>query len=219
MRAQEFTPLVQEYEQGTFSARKIQRTLTGAGYRRLGGGVESAVWGKSGVEQGRPVFKIIMPGLASSTDLAMKSFLRFYRLTKQRPSPHWPVWISQTDEAGQESDYAVFWIDGKKYVQISMERLAELSPGESLIIEDMADSLAQGWSLKKWTSQSMDYYREQFPQAIQALEPQLPGLWAAMQMAYRKTGGDYVWDLHGGNAMKRRDGTIVITDPFIRWDS
>jgi hypothetical protein len=218
MRAQEFTPVVQEYEQGTPSARKIQRTLTGAGYRRLGGGVESAVWGKSGVEQGRPVFKIIMPGLGSSTDLAMKSFLRFYRLTKQRASPHWPVWIPQTDEAGRESDYAVFWIDGEKYVQISMERLAELSPGESLIIEDMADSLAQGHSLKKWVFRNMDEARERFPQDIQALEPQLSSLWAAMQVAYRKTGGDYVWDLHGGNAMKRRDGTIVITDPFIRWD-
>jgi hypothetical protein len=64
----------------------------------------------------------------------------------------------------------------------------------------------------------MDDYQEQYPQDIQALTPQLPSLWAAMQMAYRKTGGNYAWDLHGGNAMKRRDGTIVITDPFIRWD-
>ena len=215
MRAAEFTPLVQEYEQGTFSAQKIQQTLTRAGYRRLGGGVESTAWGRAD----GPVIKVIMPNEGMNTDKAMKSFLRFYRLTKKRPSKHWPRFQALRDEAGRVSDFAEFTIDGKKYVQISMERLAELSPGESLIIEDMADSLAQGQSLKKWAFRNMDDYREQLPQDIQALEPQLPSLWAAMQVAYRKTGGDYVWDLHGGNAMKRRDGTIVITDPFIRWDS
>ena len=215
MRAAELTPLVQEYEQGTFSARKIQQTLTRAGYRRLGGGVESTAWGRAD----GPVIKVIMPNEGMNTDKAMKSFLRFYRLTKKRPSKHWPRFQALRDEAGRVSDFAEFTIDGKKYVQISMERLAELSPGESLIIEDMADSLAQGQSLKKWAFRNMDDYREQLPQDIQALEPQLPSLWAAMQVAYRKTGGDYVWDLHGGNAMKRRDGTIVITDPFIRWDS
>jgi hypothetical protein len=82
----------------------------------------------------------------------------------------------------------------------------------------MADSIAQGWSLKKWAFRNMDDWREDFPQEIRALESQLPTLWAAMETAYGKTGGNYVWDLHGGNAMKRKDGTIVITDPFIRWD-
>jgi hypothetical protein len=215
MRAAEFTPVVQEYEQDTPRAQKIKQTLTRAGYRRLGGGVESTAWGRAD----GPVIKVIMPNEGMNTDKAMKSFLRFYRLTKKQPSPHWPRFQALRDEAGRVSDFAEFTIDGKKYVQISMERLAELSPGESLIVEDMADSIAQGWSLKKWAFRNMDDYREQLPQDIQALEPQLPGLWAAMETAYRKTGGDYVWDLHGGNAMKRRDGTIVITDPFIRWDS
>jgi len=208
-----FAP-VTEYEQDTPRARKIQQTLSRAGYTKLGGGVESTAWGRAD----GPVIKVIMPSGGSGTDLAMKSFLRFYKLTRKKPSPHWPRFQALRDEAGRVSDFAEFAIDGRPYVQISMERLAELSPGESLIIEDMADSIAQGWSLKKWAFRNMDDWREDFPQEIEALESQLPTLWAAMETAYRKTGGNYVWDLHGGNAMKRRDGTIVITDPFIRWD-
>jgi hypothetical protein len=217
MRATEFTPVVQEYERGTPSAQKIKQTLSSDGYRMLGGGAEATVWGKPDIEKGRPVFKIIMPSEGMNTDKAMESFLRFYRLTKQRPSPHWPVWIPQTDELGRESEYAVFWIDGKKYVQISMEHLAELSYGEEFMIESMGLSIKRGGSLKHWIKEVMTWLEKDYPE-LKPIRPQLPDLWAAMQMAYRKTGGNYVWDLHGGNAMKRQDGTIVITDPFIRGD-
>jgi hypothetical protein len=215
MRAQEFVPdqAIREYEQDTPRARKIERTLTGAGYRRLGGGVESTAWGRAD----GPVIKVIMPNEGMSTDKAMESFLRFYRLTKQRPSPHWPVWIPQTDEAGRVSDFAEFTIDGKKYVQISVERLAKLSYGEEFMIESMGLSIKRGGNLKHWIKEVMTWLEKDYPE-LKPIRPQLPDLWAAMQMAYRKTGGDYVWDLHGGNAMKRQDGTIVITDPFIRWD-
>jgi len=209
-----FSP-VTEYEQDTPRARKIQQTLTRAGYRMLGGGVESTAWGR---EDG-PVIKVIMPSGGSGTDLAMKSFLRFYKLTRKKPSKHWPRFQPLRDEAGRVSDFAEFTIDGRPYVQISIERLAELSYGESEIIEDMATAIESGDSLKHWAKAYMDYYREDYPREIRALKSQLPTLWAAMETAYGKTGGNYVWDLHGGNAMKRRDGTIVITDPFIRWDA
>jgi len=208
-----FAP-VTEYERDTPRAEKIQQTLTRAGYRMLGGGAEATAWGR---EDG-PVIKVIMPSEGSGTDLAMKSFLRFYKLTRKKPSLHWPRFQALRDEAGRVSDFAEFTIDGKKYVQIGVERLAELSYGESEIIEDMANSIQQGWSLEKWAFRYMDWYKQEYPQEIRALKSQLPTLWAAMKTAYGKTGGNYLWDLHGGNAMKRRDGTIVITDPFIRWD-
>jgi len=214
MRLNEISAPVTEYEQDTPRAEKIQRTLSRAGYRMLGGGVESTAWGR---EDG-PVIKVIMPSGGSGTDLAMKSFLRFYKLTRKKPSKHWPRFQPRRDEAGRVSDFAEFTIDGRPYVQISIERLEELSGGESEIIEDMATAIEQGRSLKQWAKAYMDYYREDYPQEIRALKSQLPTLWAAMETAYGKTGGNYVWDLHGGNAMKRRDGTIVITDPFIRWD-
>jgi hypothetical protein len=216
MRAQEFAPdqAIREYEQGTPRARKIERTLTGAGYRRLGGGVESAAWAR---EDG-PVIKVIMPSERSSTDLAMKSFLRFYRLTKKQPSPHWPRFQSMRDEAGRVSDFAEFKIDGGSYVQIAMERLYELNDGEALMVESIARNIAQGRSLKQWAKKPMPFYEKEFPRQLKGIRPQLPTLWAAMETAYGKTGGSYVWDMHSGNAMKRQDGTIVITDPFIRWD-
>jgi hypothetical protein len=214
MLLNEISAPVSEYERDTPRAEKIQRTLSRAGYRMLGGGAEATAWGR---EDG-PVIKVIMPSEGSGTDLAMKSFLRFYKLTRKKPSPHWPRFQALRDEAGRVSDFAEFTIDGKKYVQIGVERLAELSFGESQIIEDMAMAIEQGRSLKHWAKAYMDSYREDFPRDIQALESQLPTLWAAMETAYGKTGGNYVWDLHGGNAMKRQDGTIVITDPFIRWD-
>jgi len=216
MRSQEFVPdqAIQEYERDTPRAAKIERTLTRAGYTKLGGGVESTAWGR---EDG-PVIKVIMPSEGSGTDLAMKSFLRFYKLTRKKPSPHWPRFQALRDEAGRVSDFAEFTIDGKKYVQIGVERLAELNDGEALMIESMASNIEKGRSLKQWAKNPMPWYEKEFPRQLKSIRPQLPTLWAAMETAHGKTGGNYVWDLHGGNAMKRRDGTIVITDPFIRWD-
>jgi len=202
---------VTEYEHDTPRAQKIKTILSRAGYRKLGGGAESTAWGR----KDGSVIKIIMPSEGMSTDLAMKSFLRFYRLTKKRPSPHWPRFQSMRDENDRVSDFAEFSIDGRPYVQIAMERLTELSRDEQEIIEDMGYYIQQGLSLKKSAKRIMASHDDE---ALRTIRPQLPSLWAAMETAYRKTGGDYVWDMHGGNAMKRRDGTIVIIDPFIRWD-
>jgi len=198
MRAAEFTPLVQEYEQGTPSAREINQTLTQAGYRRLGGGVDAAAWRRD-------------------DDTVMKTFKRFFRLTQARPSPHWPRYRTMRDETGQESVFAKFEIQGRTYLQIAMERLYRLNNIDHAMIQDMSDTIERGRSFQDWQASNQDEWHT-VESWLKKNQQQLPGLWAAMRAAYKQSDRKYEWDLHAGNVMKRRDGTFVITDPWIRFD-
>jgi hypothetical protein len=212
MRAAEFTPLVQEYEQGTPSAREINQTLTQAGYRRLGGGVDAAAWRRDD----DTVIKIIMPETSDSRP-AMKTFKRFFRLTQARPSPHWPRYRTMRDETGQESVFAKFEIQGRTYLQIAMERLYRLNNIDHAMIQDMSDTIERGRSFQDWQASNQDEWHT-VESWLKKNQQQLPGLWAAMRAAYKQSDRKYEWDLHAGNVMKRRDGTFVITDPWIRFD-
>jgi hypothetical protein len=212
MRAAEFTPLVQEYEQGTPRAREINQTLTQAGYRRLGGGVDAAAWRRDD----DTVIKIIMPETSDSRP-AMKTFKRFFRLTQARPSPHWPRYRTMRDETGQESVFAKFEIQGRTYLQIAMERLYRLNNIDHAMIQDMSDTIERGRSFQDWQASNQDVYDAE-EHWLKKNQQQLPGLWAAMRAAYKQSDRKYEWDLHAGNVMKRRDGTFVITDPWIRFD-
>jgi hypothetical protein len=212
MRAAEFTPVVQEYEQGTPRAREINQTLTQAGYRRLGGGVDAAAWGRAD----GPVIKIIMPDSFDSRP-AMKTFKRFWRLTQARPSPHWPRYRTMRDEAGQESVFAKFEIRGRTYLQIAMERLYRLKDIDRVMIQDMSDTIERGRSFQDWQASNQDEWHT-VENWLKKNQQQLPGLWAAIQAAYKQSDRKYEWDLHAGNVMKRRDGTFVITDPWVRFE-
>jgi hypothetical protein len=212
MRATEFTSLVQEYEQGTPRAREINQTLTQAGYRRLGGGVDAAAWRRDD----DTVIKIIMPETSDSRP-AMKTFKRFFRLTQARPSPHWPRYRIMRDEYGQESVFAKFQIQGRTYLQIAMERLYPLNDIDRVMIQDMSDTIERGRSFQDWQTDNQDEWHT-VESWLKKNQQQLPGLYAAMRAAYKQSDRKYEWDLHGGNVMKRRDGTFVITDPWIRFD-
>jgi hypothetical protein len=217
MRAKEFAQSVKEYEQDTTRSNEIERVMTRAGYKMLGGGAEATAWAR----QSGPVIKVIMPDEhIINTDPAMQSFKRFYKLTKKYPSKHWPIFYSMKDENGVASEFAKFRIGNRKYMQIAIERLQELTPREEELVEEMSSLIADGTSYKEFVEEELPVIKRFNPptyKIAQAIKLQLPTLWAAMEMAYKKSSHRYEWDLHGGNVMKRADGTLVITDPFIQW--
>jgi hypothetical protein len=210
MRLREFQQPVQEYEQGTQRSREIEQVLTQAGYTMLGGGADATAWAK---DDGR-VIKIIMSE-GDSNKPAMKTFKRFLKLTQARPSPHWPRFLPMRDEQGRSSVFAKFRIGNRNYLQIAMEQLEDLYHEEGEMIETMSAYIQDNRTLGQFLKSigRFDITRDW----VEENKKQIPGLWQAMKDAYSKANWDYEWDLHGGNVMRRADGTYVITDPWIRW--
>ena len=210
MRIQEITQILPEYERGTKRAREIEQVLTQAGYTMLGGGADATAWAK---DDGM-VIKIIMSD-SDSNKPAMKTFRRFLKLTQARPSPHWPRFFPMRDEQGRSSVFAKFRIGNRNYLQIAMEQLEDLDHEEGEIIEVMSAYIQHNRDLGQFLRGLKNYHFAR--DWVETNKQQIPGLWQAVKDAYSKTNWDYEWDLHGGNVMKRRDGTYVITDPWIRW--
>ena len=206
MRAQEFIP---EYETGTPHSREIQRTLRQAGYQKLGGGVEATAWAR---DDGR-VIKIIMPGI-TTPDSAQRTFREFYRMTQQSPSPHWPVFYKMQDQAGRSSAFARFEIQGQPYMQIAMERLRPMTARDKEIVNVMHDYINDNWDRVKFLLQDrIPSFAHDIPRDREA---KLKSFFRTLKVAKsnaRRLG--YEFDLHPGNVMRRGDGTLVITDPWI----
>ena len=213
MRSREFQTLIPEYETGTARSSKIEQVMRRAGYGFLGGGAEATAWSHPSLPR---VIKIIMPdSWRGDTGLAMTTFQRFLKLTQSHPSPHWPRYYTERDEQGRESVFAKFRVGDRQYMQISMERLEPLMADEQEMIELMSEAVADGSDLEHF----MDWegWGDDPRGWIDENRRQLPSLWKAMRAAHRKTNWDYDWDLHGGNVMRRADGTYVIIDPWISW--
>ena len=211
MRFKEFQQPVQEYEQGTWRAEDIEKRLTQLGYTMLGGGADATAWAR---DDGR-IIKIIMSDEGWNNKPAMKTFKRFLKLTRSRPSPHWPRFLPMQDEQGRSSVFAKFRIGDRDYLQIAMEQLTPLDDEEAEIIQTMSAYVEDNRNLDQFL-RSMGKYKSA-RDWVKKNSRQIPGLWQAVKDAYSKANWDYEWDLHGGNVMKRRDGTYVITDPWIRW--
>ena len=211
MRLREFQTLIPEYETDTPRSSKIEQVMRRSGYGFLGGGAEATAWSHPSLPR---VIKIIMPdSWRGDSRVAMATFQRFLKLTQSYPSPHWPRFHEMQDEHGRSSVFAKFRVGDRQYMQIAMERLEPLMADEQEIIEIMAEDVAQGRSVEHFTGWDDDSNKW-----IDENRWQLPSLWKAMQAAHRKTNWDYDdWDLHGGNVMRRQDGTYVIIDPWISW--
>ena len=218
MRYSEF---VTEYDRNSDNSKQIFKRLQQLGYSMLGGGVDATVWAK---DEGH-VIKILMPSTDNET--ADSAFIFFYDICKDNEQNQFlPKFI---DIGG--AHHTVFEINGTPYRQIAMERLQPLkhgSPEEAMIwiLSDLAeiaflkwsDALKQIKSPKAW---------EHYPygtrwQAAAALmnNPQSQeyyhNLFATMQDLYREgRASGHAWDLHTENVMQRKDGTLVITDPYL----
>jgi hypothetical protein len=180
------------------------------------------VWSKDDAS----VIKILMP--SDKPYNAENGFLTFYDFCQQHKDlPNLPKFI---DIGG--AHHTVFTLNGTSYRQIAMERLLPI-PNNSFeeamvwILSDFADKriswkvLVNGLTQNDWTNGLESTIGVQAVETVSTLQhdPQFNAsyglLFATMQLLNQvgKQAG-LGWDLHTENVMIRRDGTLVIVDPF-----
>jgi hypothetical protein len=214
--------IIDEYENGTDNSRQIFDKLKQLGYTKLGSGQDATVWSKDEAS----VIKILMP--SDKPHNAENGFLTFYNFCQQHQDvPNLPKFI---DVGGVH--HSVFTLNGRDYRQIAMERLQPIKNGsfeEAMvwILSDFAnknirwETLAKEMTRNNWFDGLEGIMAKHMPVIVKSLltDPQFNStysiLFVIMQMLYMtgKQAG-LGWDLHTENVMQRRDGTLVIVDPF-----
>jgi hypothetical protein len=217
MRAKEFT----EAESNTPNAREIESTLTRAGYKKLGSGADATVWSKDE----DTVIKILMPDTAGDT--ATKTFIKFYEFSqKHQDVPCLPKFR----EIGGVH-HAPFVIGDTEYTQIAMERLYPIPSGsfaEAMvwILSDLATKPMSWEQVLQIISDESTWQGFEYPKKIEAVlrtidqwddrdRAEYSLLFTVMQLLYT-TGriNKMGWDLHTENVMQRKNGSLVIVDPW-----
>jgi hypothetical protein len=214
--------VIDEYENGTDNSRQIFDKLKQLGYTKLGSGQDATVWSKDEAS----VIKILMP--SDKPHNAENGFLTFYNFCQQHKDvPNLPKFI---DVGGVH--HSVFTMNGTNYRQIAMERLQPIANGsfeEAMvwILSDLASTRAL-WNAvveklldaNEWNANSTGIM-SRMPELIREkindkrFNAEYNLLLTTMQVLYMagKQAG-LGWDLHTENVMQRRDGTLVIVDPF-----
>jgi hypothetical protein len=217
MRAKEFT----EAESDTPNARKIESTLTRAGYKKLGSGVDATVWSKDE----DTVIKILMPD--SGGDSATKTFMKFYEFSQQHQNV--PCLPKFREIGGVH--HAPFMIGDTEYTQIAMERLYPIPSGsfeEAVvwILSDLATQRTTWERVLQIVSDEATWEGFAYPDKVAAVlrtidqwddrdRAEYGLLFTVMQLLYT-TGriNKMGWDLHTENVMQRKNGSLVIVDPW-----
>lgn len=210
-------------------AKTIDKTMRAAGYTKLGSGADASVWTK---DVGT-VIKIIVPEDGPTTN-AIETFKKFYEFCQQHQNIDClPKFIKI-----QGQHYTEFKLKGQTFVQIAMEQLYPIKPdsfeeGVVWLFSDYAkDRLSWPEVQQKLSSRDdWEYYDSQSPSQVnqyieqwknlsrpEAAEFQL--LYTAMTLLYT-TGkiNHFGWDLHTENVMQRRNGQLVIIDPWFNLES
>ena len=212
---------IAEAESGTPNARAIATRLRTAGYKKLGSGVDSTVWSKDT----ESVIKILMPD--HTTNQAETIFLKFYEFCQSHKNINCLPKFRQIGGA----HHTTFVIGDTEYRQIAMERLFPLTRDtfeEAMvwILSDFADKQVK-WedvvphleAVDTW--QHSDGFMRQMPAMIRQKKNDAEfnavygTLFNVMQVLYF-TGkiNKFGWDLHTENVMQRKNGTLVIIDPW-----
>lgn len=217
MRAKEFT----EAESDTPNAREIESTLTRAGYKKLGSGVDATVWAKDEAT----VIKILMPDAAG--DSATKTFMKFYEFSQQHQDV--PCLPKFREIGGVH--HTPFVIGDTEYTQIAMERLYPIPDGsfEEAMVWILSDLATQRTTWERALEIISDEetwegfaYLDKVVAVLRTIDQwddqdraEYGLLFTVMQMLYitgriNKMG----WDLHTENVMQRKNGSLVIVDPW-----
>ncbi len=214
-----------EYEQNTDNSKQIFAKLQQLGYKKLGGGQDATVWSKDE----NSVIKILMP--STHKEEAEKGFLFFYDICKENQSnPHLPKFI---DIGG--AHHTVFELNGVPYRQIAMERLSPIKSGsfEELLVWNLSDLatiafikwkdvLKQLTSPSGWAGAERTRISTNMPALVKNkfqtepnFEEEIHNLFSTMQdLQLQGKQHGLGWDLHTENIMQRKDGTLVIVDPY-----
>jgi len=209
MRKEEF---VTEYERRTDNSKEIFQQLQDAGYTMLGGGYDATVWGKDEGE----VLKVLMP--SDNKEDAEMNFLIFHDACQEMEgNPHVPRFVDE---------YSMFEINGTEYMQITMERLQPIPEGtvDQAVVWALSELCTVAFL--KWRDVPKQLENPDFWRGIDFISDDMiveilrnindyQLLFQTMQAFYKiAQSGSMGWDLHTENVMQRKDGTLVITDPF-----
>jgi len=222
MKINEFATDITEYDNSATN-HKVYAKLRELGYMKLGSGQDATVWAKDE----HSVIKILMP-TNGSISAADKSFLSFYSFCKAHATnPFLPKFI---DVGGE--NHAVFTLNRVSYRQIAMERLRPIKHNsfeEAMVwlLSDLCDS-NRSWAEvvdtlsdpESWENPSTPIMSK-MPQLVLSklkntqVNAEYQLLFTTMQVLFKA--GRFEgqgWDLHTENVMQRKDGTLVIVDPY-----
>lgn len=194
----------------------FKKQLSTKGYTSIGAGVDAMVFAKKTGD----VIKVLIGERDRKTDVAAGGFLAFAKFCKRIKSPHLPRFSKIVKTAiGTEEVY-----------QVSVERLYDLTEDERDVVWQMAQSAEDDQSfvdvvnnIKAIGSDVLPPYKKdqlrirntqlQVAEKNKSIFPLIKKL-----VQYAGSVPDLSLDLindSGRNVMKRRDGTWVITDPFV----
>lgn len=209
MKATEFIPEqeVTEYKDHD-TLRGVKEIIKKAGYKSLGSGVDAMVYGKKNGD----VVKILIGERGRNVERAAGGFLAYVKfILKHQDITHFPrVKKIQTITVGHEELY-----------KITMERLYPLSKMESDAYEWMEGCLPDNFKSMLNDINSEINYEGHTPNKyyirIKNIISQQQSIYNLMIKldAYASSNKQINTDMHSGNVMKRKDGTWIITDPFI----
>lgn len=205
-----------EAEYGTKNAKEIDRYFKSNGYTQIGTGADSTVYSKDD----RNVVKILMP--EDPNTQSEKVFEKFYEFCLNHSD------YINLPKFDMVSKFKVF---DDEYTLIHMEKLYPLQNGSFQkamvwLLSDLATKNINSKSVFKniknqnlWKYFPGDLTFDEILKNLHRLNKrQLTEyniLFVLMTMLY-KTGNinKIGWDLHTENVMQRKDGTLVIIDPW-----
>ena len=211
-----YSHLIDEYKNPrTLSELKSQ--LAQAGYRSIGKGVDAIVFAKT---SNPDVIKVLIGEKESSTDDAAAGFLAFAKFCNQISNIHLPKF----------GDIIQITIGSELLYQVSMERLYKLNENEKDVAWFMAQAVFHN---KSWES-VLETIQSHGAKADEEYQPQMLAEKAKYMKIAQKNKSVFavIQKLHdhaeslkgitmdlltdeGNNIMKRKDGTWVITDPYV----
>ena len=194
----------------------LQKQLSAKGYSNIGKGVDAIVFAKKTGD----VIKVLIGERDRKTDDAASGFLAFAKFCENVKSPHLPKFSNITKTTiGTEEIY-----------QVSVERLYNLTEDERDVVWQMAQSAEDGQSfvdvvnhIKQIGSDVLPRYKKDQLRIrntqlniAEKNKSRFPLIKKLIKYAgsVKNLSLDLIND-SGVNVMKRRDGTWVITDPFV----
>ena len=208
--------LIKEYKDPcTVKEKKYQ--LSQAGYKSIGKGADAIVFAK---KTDPNVIKVLIGDRDTNTDIAAKGFLAFVKFCRALSSPHLPKFgeISQI-QVGSEVMH-----------QVILERLYNLTEDEKDVVWFMAQAVANDlpWeSIMERIHSHGAKAHEEYQAKVQAekakylkIAQKHRSVFEIMQKLHdhanilKTVSMDLLSD-EGQNIMKRKDGTWVITDPYV----
>ena len=198
----------------------VRQVLDKKGYRYLGGGIDKQAFLEPGTGQVLVVFGYHKSAQGGFSDDQMMFVDWAKYCQRNSKNPHLPRF----------SDWASFDFQGKRYLQIRMEPLQELSDYLKMIIINLEEVAKYSKSNPNTAYKKIATFANhdlldagEFDDLDhEAVVKNLGGEQAAYNLLktvydVKKFGKQHGFklDLHGGNYMQRSDGTIVVNDPYV----